>query len=747
MRNSNICGFLFILIINSLTAQENDSLKTKEKVYYTVPKVNSKINVDAYLDEPFWKEAVKINANIEVSPGENIEAPVKTEVLIAYDDTRVFVAFIAYDPDPSEIRARYCDRDNIWDDDWVLILFDTFNDQRRSYDFCCNPFGIQADQIETPTGGGGDWDAIWDSDGRITDEGYIVEMAIPFSSLNFPSGEGDQIWGFDAVRSYPRSVRHHIGTWVRDRDNNCYMCQAEKLIGFAGASPGKNIELVPTFNVLRSQERNEQDGTYGPFGNKDEKYELGLTGKWGITPNFTLSGTANPDFSNIEADILQLDINNQFAIYYPEKRPFFLEGKDYFSMPFDAIHTRTMADPIWGAKFSGKQDRHTIGFFSVQDDITNFLIPGREGSESESYKKTSQGSALRYKIDVLKSSNLGAIISDREGKDYHNRMAGIDGDVKFTQSDRFMFQVLQSRTQYPDSIVINYEQPDEEFIGNAYYSQYIHSTKNYYVYGTHRQVDDQFRADLGFMSQSGFRYSEIGGQYQWRRDPGHWYNWLSIAASYDYKRDVNDNLMHRAVWASLNYEGPMQSHMNVHCQFGSDRYDQTKFKNIFSIAGCGGIRPSSILWAHLYWQYGDQIDYANTQLGKRIQLNPSMELSLGLHLKTELYHTWEVLDVNEGRLYTANISYLKLTYQFTERMFLRTVLQYVNYDRNVNLYDDKETDPETQGLFSQFLFSYKINPHTVFFLGYSDNYYGDQQVDFIQTNRTFFTKLGYAFTR
>ena len=250
MRNSNICGFLFILIINSLTAQENDSLKTKEKVYYTVPKVNSKINVDAYLDEPFWKEAVKINANIEVSPGENIEAPVKTEVLIAYDDTRVFVAFIAYDPDPSEIRARYCDRDNIWDDDWVLILFDTFNDQRRSYDFCCNPFGIQADQIETPTGGGGDWDAIWDSDGRITDEGYIVEMAIPFSSLNFPSGEGDQVWGFDAVRSYPRSVRHHIGTWVRDRDNNCYMCQAEKLIGFAGASPGKNIELVPTFNVL-----------------------------------------------------------------------------------------------------------------------------------------------------------------------------------------------------------------------------------------------------------------------------------------------------------------------------------------------------------------------------------------------------------------------------------------------------------------------------------------------------------------
>jgi hypothetical protein len=736
--------YVCLFITSLLTAQEIDSSKTKEKVYYTVPKVNSKINVDAYLDEPFWQEAVRIHANIEVSPGENIEAPVKTEVLMAYDDTRIFVAFIAYDPDPSQIRARYCDRDNIWDDDWVLILFDTFNDQRRTYDFCCNPFGIQADIIETPTGGGDEWDALWDSDGRITDEGYIIEMAIPFSSLNFPTSEGEQIWGFDAVRSYPRSVRHHIGTWIRDRNNNCYMCQAEKLIGFAGASPGKNIELVPTFNVLRSQVR--KDETSGPFVNKDEKYELGLTGKWGITPNVTLSGTVNPDFSNIEADILQLDINNQFAIYYPEKRPFFLESKDFFTMPFDAIHTRTMADPIWGVKLSGKEGRHSVGFFSVRDDITNFLIPGREGSNSEYFDKSSQGTALRYKVDIHKSSNIGLILSDREGKDYYNRMGGIDGDVKFTQSDRLTFQALQSRTQYPDSIKINYDQPDEEFIGNAYYTQYIHTTKDYYVYGTHRQVEDQFRADLGFMSQIGYKYSEIGGEYRWRKDPGYWYNWLSIAASYDYKRDIDDNLIHRAVWASFNYEGPMQSHINLNGSFGSDRYNQKKFKNVFYLAGCGGLWLSSMVWVHLYWQYRDQIDYANTQLGKRFQLNPSTELLLGLHLKLELNHTWEILDVDDGRLYTANSSYLKLTYQFTERMFLRAILQNIDYKRNESLYID-EVNSRSQNLFSQILFSYKINPRTVFFLGYSDNYYADQDVDFIQTNRTLFTKLGYSFTR
>ncbi len=744
-------GFVFciissitFLIFGSLLSQTPDSLQPKEQVTYLVPKVNALMKVDAYLNEEFWDKAVKIDANIEVSPGENIEAPVKTEALLVYNDTHIYVAFKAYDPEPDQIRARFCDRDNTWDDDWVLILFDTFNDQRRSYDFVCNPFGIQSDMIETPTGGGGSWDAIWESDGRITDEGYIVEMAIPFSALSFPDNIEEQTWGFDVVRSYPRSVRHHIGTWIRDRNNNCYMCQAEKLIGFAGASPGKNIEIDPTFNVIRSQAR--RDDTSGPFKNTEEKYDFGLTAKWGFTPNMTLSGTLNPDFSNIEADIFQLDINNQFALYYPEKRPFFLESNDFFTTPFNTTHTRTMADPTWGVKLTGKEGIHSVGLYTVQDNLTNFLIPATEGSNSESLNKKSQGSALRYKVDVSESSNLGAIISGREGDNYHNRMAGVDGDIKFTKKDRFQFQVLQSRTHYPDSISMNFDQSQDEFTGNAYHTHYSHSSKDYYLYGTHKQVDNDFRADLGFISQVGYSYSEIGGQYRWREKPGHWYNWFSISASYDYKRDIQDNLLHRVISANVNYEGPMQSHASIYSEFGSDRYDGKTFKNVFWLAGCAGIRPSSMVFAHLGWTFGDRIDYANTRLGTRYQLSPMIELLLGLHIRLELNHTWERLDVDAGRLYTAHLSSMKFTYQFTKRMFLRAILQSVDYDRNTSLYNDDDVDPETQSLFSQFLFSYKINPHTVFFLGYSDNYYGDQAVNFTQTNRTLFAKLGYAFT-
>ena len=745
IRNSCfLLSYLLILFshITEVPAQQFEIEAMKNNPPYRVPKVNSEINVDAILDELFWEEAVKIDANIEVRPGENIDAPVKTEVLLAYDNSHIFVAFKAYDPDPSQIQAHYCDRDKIFDDDWILILFDTFNDQRRTYDFACNPLGIQSDFIETTTGGGGDWDTIWESDGRITDEGYIVEMAIPFSSLNFPDTEEDQIWGFDAVRSYPRSVRHHIGVFPRDRNNNCYMCQSEKLIGFAGASPGNNIEIVPTLSALVSQERS--DYTTGKFIETERRTAPGLTAQWGITPNVTFSTTLNPDFSNVEADVLQLDINNQFAIYYPEKRPFFLESSDFFSTPLTAVHTRTLADPIWGLKLSGREGIHTVGVFSAQDEITNYLFPGSESSNSTSANTRSQGSAARYKLDISQSSNIGILMTDRRGHDYQNQLASIDGDLKFTQTDRFTFQVLGSQTEYPEFISSEYDQPSSKFSGKAYRVYYSHNTRDYELYGRHWDLDQNLRADMGFISQTGIKYSEIGGRYRWRRDPGHWYNWLGIQASYDYRRDQNNQLLHRAWTGGATYEGPLQSHASLYGEIGKDRYEGLEFRMNW-INGCLGLRLIAPMWFHFHWRYGDQIDYANTRPGTRLQLNPTVHLNLGLRLKVEIDHTYEQLDVSPGRLYTANINRIKLMYQFSKRIFLRTIIQYRHYRRNAFLYTD-EVDPKSESLFSQFLFSYKLNPQTVFFLGYSDDYYGDQDILLTQTNRTVFCKIGYALT-
>lgn len=739
-----ILAILCLFQKTAFSGEQPDSSITSEQKTFRIPKVNSHIEVDAHLDEYIWNEAVKIDANIEVTPGENIPAPVKTEVLMAHDEENIYVAFIAYDPEPWNIRAHLCDRDKIFDDDWILILFDTFNDQRRTYDFFCNPLGIQADEIESTTGGGGEWDAIWHSNGRITEDGYIVEMVIPFSSFGFPRADGDQIWGFDAVRSYPRNVRHHIGSFPRDRNNNCYMCQSHKLIGFNGATPGRNIEFDPTFATVFSQEReNEYDG---PFVEGTKNIEPGLTTRWGVTPNMTLNTTLNPDFSNIEADIVQLDINNQFAIWYPEKRPFFMESADLFTTPIDVVHTRTLAAPDWGVRLTGKEGRNAVGFYTVQDELTNYLFPGVEGSDSDSYEKKSYGTVFRYRRDILKSSNIGMILTDREGENYYNRLAGIDMVYKFTPKDYFQVHLLESKTAYPDSVVINSEQPNGEFSGSAYQVYYSHNTKSFNVYTLHKEIDEDFRADLGFVTQAGYKYTETGGTYRWRRDPGSWFTWLSIYGSHDYKRDQRGELIHRAWTSRFNYEGPMRSHINIYGEYGRDRYDGEEFRANY-VNGCTGLWVLPSLYAHVWMYYGDQIDYANTQPGTRYTIEPLIETSLGLHLKLELEHIFERLFVDEGRLYTANISRIKLIYQFNKRMFLRGIIQYKDYRRAVHLYKDEDDDvePETKKFFNQVLFSYKINPQTVFFLGYSDDYYGDVARSIIQTNRTIFAKVGYAY--
>ncbi len=731
---------LFTLIFQSIAFASNGEETNDEKVPYVVPRINSEIKVDGYLDEEAWNQAVKIDANIEVSPGENIPAPVATEVYMAYDNSNIYVAFKAFDPDPSQIRANLCDRDNIWDDDWVLVLFDTFNDERRCYDFGCNPLGIQADIIENTSGGGGSWDAIWESNGRITEEGYIVEMAIPFSSLKFPRRVGEQIWGFDAVRSYPRNVRHHIGSFPRDRNNNCYFCQLEKLTGFSDVIPGRDIEFVPTVTSLVAQMRENE--TSGEFEN-DYSNELGFTSSWGLTNNLRLCATLNPDFSTIEADVIQVDINNRFELWYPEKRPFFLEGEDFFETEVDAVHTRTLADPNFGIKLIGKEGNNTIGFFSAQDAVTNFVFPSLEGSDSDVRNTKSQGTVLRYLRDFGQSSNIGLLLTDREGKDYHNRVLGADGILRLGKKDDLRWQFLGSRTLYSDSTSLRNFQPPEEFGGKGIDINYSHNDKKYNFFGTYEDMSPTFRTDLGSVNQTGYRYIDAGGNYIWRAGPEHWFTWINVYAGADIGKDYYGNTARKELKGNVNYNGPFQSYCGIYGQISSDRYEGTEFNTSLLNYWIGG-QPAKWVNFNLWSVFGNRIDYDNARPGKGLQLGISTTLKIGPRLSVNLDHYYEHLDVEGGRLYTANREYVKLMYHFNERIFIRTILQYANYKKEPSLYID-EVAPEEQELLSQVLLSYKINPHTAFYIGYSDKYYGNTYTDMDQTNRNFFAKIGYAW--
>lgn len=742
MRKIKPIYFLLLLLIFAGTAARFETVLSAQAVQepHAVPQVSGNVKVDGVLDEQVWQEALVLELKFEVEPGENIAPPVKTEVLLAYGAKYIYAAFRAYDPKSNEIRAHITDRDNIANDDYVGLVLDTFNDSRRAYVFQCNPLGIQADYITTMMAAQDEWDGIWNSAGKITDWGYCVEMEIPFTSLRFQKSADNQVWSIDAIRSYPRNLSHLVGLFPRDRSNNCYLCQADKIIGFQGARPGINLEIAPTLSGVLSQER--ESFPDGDFKETTNKVDPGMTARWSFTPNLTLNATVNPDFSQVEADAAQLDINTQFALFYPEKRPFFLEGRSFFTTRFYAVYTRSIADPNWGVKITGKEGRHTIGFYSVQDNITNLWFPGSESYQATSLDMNSFGTVLRYRYDMGRASNIGVLFTNREGENYFNRVVGIDGDIRFRKKNRILFQYLGSQTRYPDDIILDFNQSSGKFNASAFDGLYQYNTQHVYIFGHYQDIAPGFRADLGFVDQTGLKVFETGAGYTWRKNPGHWFTRLQIIGGYWYMSDHEENLLQRIVQTWVNFYGPVQSVIFFHAALGKRTYLGNEFDDNtmdFTIQ----VMPSGSLSMWLAGAIGNQVDFVNVQAGDRVRLNPGVQYNIGRHLSLSLDHLYERLNVEGGELYTANLSNLRIVYQFNRRAFLRTILQYADYKYNSALYVIPR-DPQFQHLFSQVLFSYKINPQTVLFLGYSDDYYGDSLIPVTQNNRTFFLKIGYA---
>jgi hypothetical protein len=708
---------------------------------HQIPRVEGSIRVDGALDEAIWDEAWSMTLDYEVRPGENIPAPVQTEVRVMHDANRLYVGFRAHDPDPGAIRAHLADRDEAWADDWVGVVLDTFNDERRNYLFIVNPLGVQTDNIEVEAVGQSPWDGIWKSAATITDWGWSAELEIPFSTLRFQRSAGPQVWGFDAIRGYPRNVSHQMGAFPRDRSNNCYLCQALKIEGFAGASPGRNIEIVPTLTASRTDER--EDLPNGPLVEGDPDVEVGLTARWGITPNLTLSGTINPDFSQIEADALQLTVNRPFAIFFPELRPFFMEGADFFETSMPIVYTRMMREPKWGLKLTGKEGDHTIGAYVVDDEITNLIIPGSESSDFTVLEQPNTATVLRYKHDVGNRFTLGGIFTNRSGNDYLNRVAGIDGDLRLSARDRVFVQILGSSSQYPEDVVEDFGQPEgtiQDWAAEIYYS---HQTRTWMWWAVLRDVGADFRADLGFMPQVNFQHREAGIGFQWNATDTSWYSRMDLKAKVADTVDQTGFLLFHEDVVQFTVEGPLQSHSVVRPSRVREGYDGQEYEfNRLRLHFCG--KPDRHSYGFFNLHVGGQIDYANSRPGDFLNLNGGFWYRFGKHLSLEPTYTRETMEVDEGWLYTSSIGQLTASWQFNPRCFVRAILQHVDNEFNAELYSD-DRDPEERRFFTQFLFSYKINPRTVFFLGYSDNSFANQDYGLARGDRTIFAKIGYAW--
>ncbi|HET7437456.1 MAG TPA: DUF5916 domain-containing protein [Thermoanaerobaculia bacterium] len=728
-------------------AQEAQKVPIKAK-QYRVAATSEAVKIDGVLDDAAWKTAQPMEFDAETSPGDNIKPPARTVGYMTYDSKNLYVAIHAYDPDPKAIRAHITDRDSAFSDDFTGVVLDTFNDNRRAFEFFVNPLGVQMDLIQDDTNRNEDssWDAIWNTAGRITDDGYIVEMAIPFTSIRFPKSNEEQTWGVDMVRIYPRSSRRRLGLQGQDRNRNCYLCQSSRVTGFTGITPGRDVELDPTITAQHTSTREDFPG--GGLSSGGADVDAGLTARWGITPNLTLNAALNPDFSQIEADAVQLDINTQFALFFNEKRPFFLEGSDFFQSPLQAVYTRTVADPRFGLKTTGRIGGSTIGAYIVEDEVTNLIIPGPQGSEVTSLEQKNRAGVFRYRFNVGETSSIGAMLTTRDGDGYNNRVLGIDGNFRITTKDTITGQLLGSRGQYPAFVAAEFDQPGKTSdIGGRL--EYRHNSKHWFWSARYEDLGDEFRADSGFIPQVGYRHANGGAEYSGYGEQGkNWYTRWWLGGDYDWTHEQNGRLLEEETEAWVAVQGPMQTFAQLDGGTRKQQYNGVSFDEKF-LNWNGEIRPTGDFYIFLNGKFADQIDFANTQLGDRFNIGGGIRWNIGKHASVDIDHSYDDLDVEGGKLFAARVTQLRTVYQFNIRMFARAILQYTDITRNPALYRFDEVPARSKRVFPQLLFSYKLNPQTVFFAGYSGTRLGGEfdgvDVGLTEADRTFFVKLGYAW--
>ena len=713
---------------------------------HSVPRTLERLQLDGVLAESFWGSALVLELPYEIDPGENVPAKIRTECLIISGPNDLYLALRAFDPDPSTIRAHYMDRDAAWDDDWVLVCFDPFSDHRRGFQFLANPLGVQMDSLLNAVAGSEEevdmtWDAIWDASGKINPAGYIVEMRIPFATLRFPREAGKQGWGFQALRHYPRDFSYYFKSTPWDRNRNCMLCENLMLLGLDGASPGKNLELNPALVMDRTDRR--KDFPLGGIERGRTRSDLGLSGRWGITPNIMANAAVNPDFSQVEADVAQLEVNRRFALFYPEKRPFFLEGADLFITPLAAFYTRTLADPGWGFKLTGKEGANAFGILVSEDETTSLLLPANQGSKLEFLDQSAVSTVLRYRRDVGRRSTVGILITDRRGKDYSNSLMGADGHIQLSPADKLRLQFLYSRTGYPENVVADLGQPPGRSSDRALSFEYVHEARDWDWWAKYENLGHDFRADVGFIPRVDLKTKEAGLRRILWGDSGTWFRKWMFTLKGAVSHDHGGNLTDRTLEVSFEYNGPYQSICKLVFVTGREVWAGIPF-DLEYLQMESSIRPSGSLLLTLKGELGDSVDYVGSRPADTAQLQPGFSWFLGSHLQVSFDHALERLDVAGGRLYQAGLSQARIVYQLNVRTFVRAIVQYLDIDRNLGLYP-VEPDPLSQHLFTQFLFSYKINPQTLFFLGYSDNHFGRPGIDLTQRDRTFFVKVSYAW--
>jgi hypothetical protein len=716
----------------------------------TVTRITAPIVIDGDLSDAGWQGVPALTTFFETNVGDSLPAPVANEAYLAYDDQFLYAGFRFGDDDPSQIKAPLGDHDYLQGyTDYAGLIIDPRGEAKVAQMFLANYRGVRYDAISSDaTGEDSSPNFFWDALGKRTETGWTLEIRVPFSSLRYTESNPEQ-WSLLIYRNHPRNFRYQYFSSKISRDSNCFICNSRPMVGLRDLPSGAHWVLAPYATV--GQASTPEGGLGGKLRSEDPDYEVGLDAKWIPNPNTVIDATINPDFSQIESDAPEITANERFAIFFPEKRSFFLESVDLFSSPIQAIYTRTFTSPRFGLRASGdfKGLRYTV--LAGEDRGGGVVVlPGSEGSSFADQDYSSQVVMARANRTVGKVI-LGGLYTGREidGGGY-NRVLGPDVDWRPTTSDQIVGQLLFSRSETPVRPELAAEWDGRELSGHAGELTWYHSDRKWDWVARVRDISEGFRADNGFIPQVGYRryYGELG--HHWRPE-SQLYNHIRVFAYGSNEENADGRLLYRELAPSIGINGALNSFTQVDFSrndvtIGGRIFERFQIKPQITLQP-GGFFSQLVFSATL----GDDTDFAQAREAQGLTYRLTVRLRPTDHLEVALTSQHRELDVKDAgghyaQLFQTRLGRIRAVYNFNSRSWLRLIGQYAETESNPDLYTAAVT-PKVGDFNGSVVFAYKLNWQTVLFLGYGDQRELDVREDLQPAANQAFFKISYAFQR
>ncbi len=665
----------------------------------------------------------KVTDFVQRVPDDGAPSTQRTEVYVAYDQRNFYAVFLAFDDQPGQVRANLSPRENIDNDDNVGILLDTFNDQRTGYAFRSSPLGVQWDgrwlEVSKTPGFDSSYEAVWYTDGQLTDQGYMVKMSIPMRTLRFPETDA-QTWRIMFERQIPRtSEQAHWPPYTSTIQGR--LNQAARLTGVQDVSPGRNILLIP-FAFARNFDVLDPSLPGGPGFNADSEEDFGLDAKFVFRDSLVLDATYNPDFSQVESDEPQVTLNQRFEVRFPERRPFFLENADYFATESALVFTRRIVDPEMGLKFTGRQGDWGIGSMLIDDEAPG---QGRPPGDPRAGEVADIG-VMRVFRDFGEQSRVGILYTDRQFANTSNTVTSFDTRLKINNNWSTDLQYVESESLLSTG---------QKISGIQRNVRLDRSGRNLSMHIHKLDTTEGFRADLGFLNRN----------YSPDSDGVH----------------MNVNYLFWPADSKINSWGPTLNLTHIDDQSGLRLYTQARPQLVFNLDGQTSfslryetvkerLRPQDfpglpenrnypqVTWsATLESQAWAMLGFSSVlSTGEEINLSPptGIEPELADATGAELTFFWRPIDslridttylyteledqAGRGSIFSNEIFRAKFNYQFTKEWSLRFIVQQDEIDPGSPLLTSLERDKNRN---YDLLARYVINPWSSLYVGYNSN--------------------------